>query len=130
MSVLKTELVPKAKPTVAPHPWEKRIKYIYSNSIKCAHNSINNPYYPKRETKEPDEKLHCRYVFTVIGNRSTKEFIYCVKLVQGIYKYRPKIFDPPVVKGVGKYYTALSHHKIYNTAPCSCFFSNMISTNG
>ncbi|CAG5046017.1 unnamed protein product [Parnassius apollo] len=38
--------------------------------------------------------------FTVIGNRVTEEFIYCVKLVKGVYKYRRKYFDAPTIRGV------------------------------
>ncbi|XP_049873465.1 uncharacterized protein LOC126372009 [Pectinophora gossypiella] len=79
----------------SPHPWEKSIKDKYSDRFKYAHNSVNNPTYPKKK-KLPKNRI----TFTVIGNRVTKEFIYCVNIVKGMHKYRSKIFAPPVIKEV------------------------------
>ncbi|XP_052753415.1 uncharacterized protein LOC113520777 isoform X2 [Galleria mellonella] len=79
------------------HPWERFVKDVYCNKIKYAHNSANNPHYPKPKVKMP----HADCVkFTIIGNRVTKEFNYCVHLIKGLHKYRWKHFDSPVIRGV------------------------------
>ncbi|XP_073955830.1 uncharacterized protein isoform X2 [Choristoneura fumiferana] len=89
--------VPLKETTVSHHPWERRIKDQYSGKIKTAHNSVNNPYYPEKKEKPNDKD---RVKFTVIGNRVTEEFIYCVNLVKGLYTYRKKQLEPPVLRGV------------------------------
>lgn len=84
------------KKEITQHPWAKSIKEHHAHIYKIAHNSINNPKYPFKENKmtKPKDK------FTVIGNFVTKEFIYCVRLVQGLHKYRKHIFDTPIIRGV------------------------------
>ncbi|KAG6456600.1 uncharacterized protein LOC115447633 isoform X2 [Manduca sexta] len=82
---------------ISHHPWERRIKDEYANKIKHAHNSINNPVFPKENKKGTDKN---RAQFTVIGNRVTKEFIYCIHLLKGLHKYRSKNFEAPVIRGV------------------------------
>ncbi|XP_028176595.1 uncharacterized protein LOC114364591 isoform X2 [Ostrinia furnacalis] len=79
------------------HPWANTIKDILSHRIKHAHNSARNPKYPKLKERVPDAE---RIQFTVIGDRVTKEFIYCVNLVKGLHKYRWKKFDVPAIRGV------------------------------
>ncbi|XP_063363971.1 uncharacterized protein LOC134652739 [Cydia amplana] len=81
------------------HPWERFIKDAYITSIKTAHNSINNPRYPAKKEKSTGKPIE-RVKFTVIGNRVTKEFIYCINLVKGLYKYRRDYFESPVIRGV------------------------------
>lgn len=78
------------------HPWARRIKDSYSSRIKHAHNSINNPKYPFKQEKQPASD---RVKFTIIGDRVTKEFIYCTNLIRGLHKYRWKNFDAPVIRG-------------------------------
>jgi hypothetical protein len=78
------------------HPWEKTIKDTYYNRIKHAHNTISNPRYPVTKEKVPDEDC---IKFTVIGDRITKQFIYCCNLVKGLHKCRWKKFDVPVIRG-------------------------------
>ncbi|XP_061716159.1 uncharacterized protein LOC133524268 [Cydia pomonella] len=81
------------------HPWERFIKDAYTNRIKTAHNSINNPRYPTKKEKGTGKPIE-RVKFTVIGNRVTKEFIYCINLVKGLYTYRKDYFESPVIRGV------------------------------
>ncbi|XP_063383564.1 uncharacterized protein LOC134669876 [Cydia fagiglandana] len=81
------------------HPWERCIKDAYRNKIKTAHNSINNPRYSAKKEKSTGKPIE-RVKFTVIGNRVTKEFIYCINLVKGLYKYRKDYFESPVIRGV------------------------------
>ncbi|XP_072949285.1 uncharacterized protein [Epargyreus clarus] len=89
------------------HPWERIVKDKYSNQIKYGHNSINNPPYPRTKEKLPDKD---RLKITIIGNRVTEEFNYCVNLVKGLHKYRWKNFDSPIIKGV----TTVEWPKILN----------------
>ncbi|KAJ2949133.1 hypothetical protein O0L34_g6074 [Tuta absoluta] len=84
------------KPTSS-HPWSRLIKHQYSPDIKLSHNSVNNPRYPKPKQKKVGSK---QINFTVVGNRLTKEFMYCVNLVKGMHKYRSKRFGPPVIRAV------------------------------
>ncbi|XP_063624106.1 uncharacterized protein LOC134796089 isoform X2 [Cydia splendana] len=81
------------------HPWERSIKDAYRNRIKTAHNSINNRRYSAKKEKSTGKSIE-RVKFTVIGNRVTKEFIYCINLVKGLYKYRKDYFESPVIRGV------------------------------
>lgn len=92
--------VPMKEKIVSHHPWERKIKDQYSGKIKTAHNSVNNPNYPEKKEKPVDKD---RVKFTVIGNRVTEEFIYCVNLVKGLYTYRKKQFEPPVLRGIRQY---------------------------
>ncbi|KAJ2949130.1 hypothetical protein O0L34_g6071 [Tuta absoluta] len=84
------------KPTSV-HPWSRGIKHQYLSDIKLSHNSVNNPRYPKPKQKKVGSK---QINFTVVGNRLTKEFMYCVNLVKGMHKYRSKRFGPPVIRAV------------------------------
>lgn len=86
---------PEEKP-ISVHPWRNTIKDCLSHKIKHAHNSVRNPSYPKLKEKVPDTD---RIKFTVIGDRVTKEFLYCVNLVKGLYKYKWKKFDVPSIRG-------------------------------
>ncbi|XP_045518288.1 uncharacterized protein LOC123710451 isoform X1 [Pieris brassicae] len=79
------------------HPWERIIKDHYRNKIKHIHNSVHNPKYPKTEKKHP---LIDRVKFMIIGDMVTKEFNYCINVAKGLFKYRPAVFDPPVIRGV------------------------------
>ncbi|XP_075977678.1 uncharacterized protein LOC142977587 [Anticarsia gemmatalis] len=79
------------------HPWESRINNVYSRTYKYGHNSARNPSYPTKKEKVPKQGL---IKFTVIGNRVTKDFIYCLYLVKGLYKYKQKQFEAPVIRGV------------------------------
>ncbi|XP_035439504.1 peptidyl-prolyl cis-trans isomerase G isoform X4 [Spodoptera frugiperda] len=90
------------------HPWEKYIKDTYLPTYKYGHNSARNPiiYPPPKE----DKAYPNRVKFTVIGNRVTKEFIYCMKLVKGLYKYRWKSFDVPDIRAV----TSVEWPKVWN----------------
>lgn len=94
MSFFNPEIPVKEK-VISKHPWEKYIKDAYSGTYKYGHNSAKNPVYPKKD------KIPCpdRVKFTVIGNRISKEFIYCINLVKGLHKYREKNFDAPVIRG-------------------------------
>ncbi|KAM3965314.1 uncharacterized protein ACR2FA_000703 [Aphomia sociella] len=96
MSLFNLEVQPKEK-NISHHPWERAAKDVYSNKIKYAHNSINNPQYPKTKKNLPNAD---RVKFTIIGNRVTREFNYCVHLIKGLHKYRWKYFDSPVIRGV------------------------------
>lgn len=78
------------------HPWKKTIKPELESKIDHAHNSVNNPKIPKKKVKIPPEK---RDRFEVIGDRFTEEFIYCVKIVSGLYKYRWRKFEEPKIRG-------------------------------
>ncbi|CAH1638235.1 unnamed protein product [Spodoptera littoralis] len=91
------------------HPWEKYIKDIYLPTYKYGHNSARNAiiYPPPKVGKTPNTN---RVKFTVIGNRVTKEFIYCMKLVKGLHKYRWKSFDVPDIRAV----TSVEWPKIWN----------------
>lgn len=89
---------------VSIHPWQSTIKDILSHKIKHAHNSVKNPYYPKLKQKIPDAN---RVKFTVIGDQVTKEFIYCVNLVNGLHKYKWKHFDVPAIRGTNSYFSFL-----------------------
>lgn len=79
-----------------PHPWEKTIKVKNTNKIKHAHNSIENPVYPKPKEKPVDAY---RIRFKIIGDRLSKEFIYCSKLVKDLYIYRRKNYCEPFIRG-------------------------------
>ncbi|KAF9824863.1 hypothetical protein SFRURICE_001736 [Spodoptera frugiperda] len=89
------------------HPWEKYIKDPYLPTYKYGHNSARNPiiYPPPKE----DKAYPNRVKFTVIGNRVTKEFIYCMKLVKGLYKYRWKSFDVPDIRAWNGQNSAVTH---------------------
>ncbi|XP_047511231.1 peptidyl-prolyl cis-trans isomerase G-like isoform X2 [Pieris napi] len=82
---------------VSQHPWERIIKDHYRNKIKHIHNSVHNSKYPKTEKKTP---LIDRVKFTIIGDMVTKEFNYCINIAKGLFKYRPAVFEPPVIRGV------------------------------
>ncbi|XP_061383702.1 uncharacterized protein LOC116769969 [Danaus plexippus] len=79
------------------HPWEKLIKNVHRDNFHQAHNSVNNPEYPEKKVEIPNED---RARFKIIGNRVTKEFIYCEKLLKDLHKYRWKVFDAPEIRGV------------------------------
>ncbi|KAF9421109.1 hypothetical protein HW555_002821 [Spodoptera exigua] len=95
------------------HPWEKDIKEAYLATYKYGHNTARNPIiYPPAKVpheidKVPDKN---RVKLTVIGNRVTKEFIYCMKLVKGLHKYRSKNFDVPDIRAV----TSVEWPKVWN----------------
>ncbi|CAH0691878.1 unnamed protein product [Spodoptera exigua] len=95
------------------HPWEKDIKEAYLATYKYGHNTARNPIIypppkvPHEVDKVPDKN---RVKFTVIGNRVTKEFIYCMKLVKGLHKYRSKNFDVPDIRAV----TSVEWPKVWN----------------
>ncbi|XP_013145190.1 PREDICTED: uncharacterized protein LOC106108543 isoform X2 [Papilio polytes] len=77
------------------HPWQTTIKDQFVSFIKYGHNSIYNPHDKTKVKRDyPPTK------FTIIGNRIAKEFIYCVKLVSGLYKYRKNDFEAPEIRGV------------------------------
>lgn len=78
------------------HPWEKLIKNVHRDNFHQAHNSVNNPEYPEKKVEIPNED---RARFRIIGNRVTKEFIYCEKLLKDLHKYRWKVFDAPEIRG-------------------------------
>lgn len=92
----KERIILKEKQNILPHPWEKTIKLNNSNKIKYAHNSIENPVYPKPKEKPVDAQ---RIKFKVVGDRLSKEFIYCSKLVKDLYTYRRKNFVEPIIRG-------------------------------
>lgn len=79
------------------HPWELVIKDTNREKFKWAHNSINNPQFPVKTKTNP---VKDRVKFTVIGNRTAKEFIYCTHFVKTLYKYRQNIFDAPIIRGL------------------------------
>ncbi|KAL0838794.1 hypothetical protein ABMA28_016836 [Loxostege sticticalis] len=97
MSTLFNLKPPQEPKPLSRHPWANTIRDIFSHRIKHAHNSVRNPLYPKTKERIPDAE---RTKFTVIGDRVTKEFIYCVHLVKGLHKYRWKKFDVPTIRGV------------------------------
>lgn len=88
-------VIKKEKENIIPHPWEKTIKVNNSNKIKYAHNSIGNPEYPKPKEK-PDSH---RIKFKVVGDRMSREFLYCSKLVKDLHNYRRKNFFEPMIRG-------------------------------
>ncbi|XP_075977937.1 uncharacterized protein LOC142977739 [Anticarsia gemmatalis] len=88
------------------HPWENRIKDIHTNTFKYSHNSTRNVEYPVKKKEAPVHRVQ----FTIIGNRITKEFIYCLHLVKGLYKYKQKEFEPPIIRGV----TSVEWPKVWN----------------
>lgn len=90
-------LILKEKQNIIPHPWEKSIQVNNSNKIKHAHNSIENPVYPKPKEKPVDAH---RIKFKVVGDRVSKEFIYCSKLVKDLHNYRRKNFFEPIITGL------------------------------
>ncbi|CAK1580314.1 unnamed protein product [Parnassius mnemosyne] len=98
MTLYQNEMPIKRK-NVTRHPWEATIKDEFSSYMKYAHNSVNNPHYRQTMPKTSEKNINL-VKFTVIGNRVTDEFIYCVKLVKGVYKYRRKYFDAPTIRGV------------------------------
>lgn len=74
----------------------------HSNQINYDHNSTNNAGVPKPEAKKDIAKEDVRQnkiKFTVLGDRCAREFIYCKKVAEGLYRYRSKIFDAPVIQG-------------------------------
>ncbi|CAH0398323.1 unnamed protein product [Chilo suppressalis] len=97
MSTLFNMKPPVGEKQIASHPWEKIIKDVHCDKMKFAHNSVNNPHYPMKKKKLTPENI---VKFRVIGDRVTKEFIYCVNLVSGLHKYRWKKFDVPEIRGV------------------------------
>ncbi|XP_045773432.1 uncharacterized protein LOC123872878 isoform X2 [Maniola jurtina] len=90
------------------HPWQKYIKDVHSNNFKTAHNTVNNPQYPKKKQKIPNKRNLIK--FTIIGDRFNKEFIHSVYLVKDLHKYRWKIFDAPIIRGV----TTVEWPKVWN----------------
>ncbi|XP_049873206.1 NK-tumor recognition protein-like isoform X2 [Pectinophora gossypiella] len=123
MSLFNLPVEMKDKP-VSEHPWSKSIKDKYSHKIKRAHNTINNIVYPAPKKKRRDSQ---RIKFTVIGNRVTKEFIYCANMVQGMHKYRSRKFDAPVIKGVTgvEWPHVLNDLKIQYGSPAHCLRSEV-----
>lgn len=93
--------VPREEKPVSQHPWSRIIKDAFSHKVKYAHNSIRNPRYPVKEDKKEQNANAERVKFTIIGDRVTEEFNYCKNLVQGLHKYRRKVFDAPVIRGRG-----------------------------
>ncbi|XP_013164961.1 PREDICTED: uncharacterized protein LOC106115882 isoform X2 [Papilio xuthus] len=77
------------------HPWQTTIKDQFVSFIKYGHNSVYNPHNKMKVKRDAAPTK-----FTIIGNRIAKEFIYCVKLVSGLYKYRRNDFEAPVIRGV------------------------------
>ncbi|XP_075978038.1 uncharacterized protein LOC142977828 isoform X2 [Anticarsia gemmatalis] len=69
-------------------PWEKPTKHI--------HSAKKPSYLTKKEIMSKDDRVK----LTVIGNIITKEFIYCLNLVKGLYKYRQRHFQAPIIRGV------------------------------
>ncbi|CAH0585677.1 unnamed protein product [Chrysodeixis includens] len=96
MSFFNPEIPIKEKPA-SHHPWERHIKDTYINTYKYGHNSAANPVYPPKKEKTQSSD---RIKFTIIGNIRSREFIYSMKLVQGLHKYRSKSFDAPIIRGV------------------------------
>lgn len=95
-------VAPKQTKTIVPfHPWKRRIKAKYANKYTHGHNSVLNPIYTANQTKIPDKENSDNQViqFTVIGNRVTEEFIYCMYLVKGLHRCRPRQFKAPVLRG-------------------------------
>lgn len=94
-----------AKQKSAAHPWKKTIKSEHANLMKHSHNSINNPVYPKprenlkREKRGREGISPNKMKFSVFGDRCSREFIVCKKLVEGLYTYRSKEIEAPVVQG-------------------------------
>ncbi|XP_041979426.1 uncharacterized protein LOC121733277 [Aricia agestis] len=105
------------------HPWAKTIKPKLSDKIKYAHNSVDNPCYPRPKSairkKEQNKEL---VKFTVIGNRLAKEFIYSSHIVRGLYKYRPRVFEEPTVHGLTsvEWCDFLDELKVYYRTPAYC----------
>lgn len=95
-SFARERVILKEKQNILPHPWEKTIKTDNSNKIKHAHNSIENPEYPRPKEKPMDAH---RIKLKVVGDRVSKEFIYCSKLVKDLYSYRRKNFSEPIIRG-------------------------------
>ena len=77
------------------HPWQKRIKECFVPLVKYAHSSVHSNYKYPIENKPNYSTLR----FSVTGNMFAKEFIYCVNIVQGLHKYRNKIYSPPHING-------------------------------
>lgn len=66
---------------------------------KHAHNSEENFLFKandRKNLKEPGNRI----TFTVMGNRVSKEFIYCMYMTINLHRYAPKQFKVPVIKGV------------------------------
>lgn len=78
------------------HPWQRTIKDVHGDDFQTAHNSVNNPKYPRNIGIKPEKN---RVKFTIIGDRVNKNFIHCVHLVEGLHKYRWKVFDVPNIRG-------------------------------
>lgn len=78
------------------HPWKKTIKPELDNKLYHVHNSVNNPKFPKKKYEIPPEN---RDRFQVIGDSFTEEFVYCTKIVSGLYKYRWRKFQAPIIRG-------------------------------
>uniref|UniRef100_A0A2A4J2C9 PPIase cyclophilin-type domain-containing protein n=1 Tax=Heliothis virescens TaxID=7102 RepID=A0A2A4J2C9_HELVI len=100
--------IPLKEKIVTHHPWEKYIKDAYASTFKYGHNSAKNPVYPPPK-KEKEPSVH-RTKFTVIGNRTTKEFIYALDLVKGLHKYRWRYFETPVIQAV----TGVEWSRVWN----------------
>lgn len=97
-TVVNSLMEPKKKP-LCHHPWEKTIKPELSNKILHAHNSVNNPNIPKNKNKKEKLPSENRARFEVIGDRFTEDFVHCVKIVTGLYKYRWRKFEAPIIRG-------------------------------
>lgn len=91
--------IPLKEKIVTHHPWEKYIKDAYASTYKYGHNTAKNPVTQYPAPKEQKKPSFNRTKFTIIGNRTTKEFIYCIDLVKGLHKYRWKYFDAPIIQG-------------------------------
>ncbi|CAB3222014.1 unnamed protein product [Arctia plantaginis] len=80
------------------HPWEHRIKAKFFDRYKYTHNSVQNPLYPLPKNKHVLGTKPVKFI--VIGNRVTREFIYCYHVVRALYKHRKKEFEAPIIRGV------------------------------
>ncbi|XP_049694142.2 peptidyl-prolyl cis-trans isomerase G isoform X1 [Helicoverpa armigera] len=109
------------------HPWEKYIKDAYASTYKYGHNTAKNPVTQYPAPKEEKKPSFNRTKFTIIGNRTTKEFIYCTDVVKGLHKYRWKYFDAPIIQGVTgvEWPRAWNELKIKYGHPVYCLLSQV-----
>ncbi|CAG9102476.1 unnamed protein product [Plutella xylostella] len=84
----------------AEHPLQRSILQKHLKKLKYIHNSANNPEYPKDPKEKDDESKKSKFV--IIGSITNAYFIYCVKVVQKLHRYKSKIYSAPIIRGVTK----------------------------
>lgn len=81
----------------AQHPLQRSILQKHLKNLKYIHNSANNPEYPKDPKEKDDESKKSKFV--IIGSITNAYFIYCVKVVQKLHRYKSKIYSAPIIRG-------------------------------